>query len=190
MDLFRWNQKGMFLGKYIRKYEMNCAISGELYTVDSYRNFSQEKKNIRQHFSFENNLMAMLLSSPFFVFVIRSSSTCATYHCSTNPPWWDHWQGSVRRGVVWPLERRKCCCENIFFSWRALMVPGSWDLPDSHAEAWKHFGIYCCWQQRWVQNLWFNFYADAHNSNGFSQVLWTSSLEINLVKKFLQSCWC
>ena len=67
--------------------EMNCAISGELYTVDSYRNFSQEKKNIRQHFSFENNLMAMLLSSPFFVFVIRSSSTCATYHCSTNPPW-------------------------------------------------------------------------------------------------------
>ena len=48
--------------------EMNCAISGELYTVDSYRNFSQEKKNIRQHFSFENNLMAMLLSSPFFCF--------------------------------------------------------------------------------------------------------------------------
>ena len=45
----------------------------------------------------------------------------------------DYWQGPVWRSVARPLAGRRRGCENILFSGGTVLVPGSRDLPDSHA---------------------------------------------------------
>lgn len=87
----------------------------------------------------------------------RSATSCATDNCTSDSTWGDHWQGSIWRSLVWPLERGKCCSQDLFLSRRTILVPRSWDLPDSDVETWKYPGLHCCWQQRFVP---FYFYSE------------------------------
>lgn len=75
----------------------------------------------------------------------RASSPGPENHSSNHRPTGDHRErplwGGVAREVAW----RGCSGKDLFLQGWEVLVPWSWDLPDYHAQAWKHPGIHCCW---------------------------------------------
>lgn len=59
-------------------------------------------------------------------------------HRQADPDGASDWQGAVRRGVAWPLARRKSGCQSVLYKRGGQLVPGDRDLPDGPDETREH----------------------------------------------------
>lgn len=80
----------------------------------------------------------------------RSASARPENHREDYCPAGNCGKRTIWRSLAWEMVWGGCSCENLLLQRRAVLVSGGRDLPDSHAEARKHPGLHCCWQQGWA----------------------------------------
>lgn len=91
---------------------------------------------------------SIILKSMFFnahPLLSRPAASGTAKHSTPDSTGGDDRKRPVRWGMAWSLERWKCCCENLQFARRKVLVQGGRNLPDGDAQARQYPRIHCCW---------------------------------------------